>query len=297
MNDIKIRLFAFGWLKDQADIYGDVLPRKILQDGFSLSGERYRLVGPQGIWKPQGMKLPISITSIIDGPYPDRIDENSGILHYRYRGTDPYHRDNVGLRELMKQNIPFIYFHNISENKYVPMWPVYIVGDNPAALTFSAMADDMAYIIKEAKYDNAADSSRRAYITANSLIRVHQRGFREKVIRAYRCQCTLCRLKHPELLDAAHIISDKEDLGEPIIQNGLSLCKIHHAAYDRNIIGINADYQIKIRRDILEEEDGPMLKYGLQSLNNNKLILPHHKTDWPDKDRLEMRFKDFMKAG
>lgn len=34
------------------------------------------------------MKLPISITSIIDGPYPESIDEGKGILNYRYRGTN-----------------------------------------------------------------------------------------------------------------------------------------------------------------------------------------------------------------
>jgi putative restriction endonuclease len=92
------------------------------------------------------MKLPISITSIINGPYPDSIDEKSGIINYRYRGTNPNHTDNVGLRELMKQKIPLIYFHNIAENKYVPMWPVYIVGDNQLDISFSVMADDIAYL-------------------------------------------------------------------------------------------------------------------------------------------------------
>jgi len=73
----------------------------------------------------------------------------------------------------------------------------------------------------------------------------------------------------------------------------LSLCKIHHAAFDNNIIGITPDYIIKIRRDILEEIDGPMLKYGIQSLENQKIILPSHKRDWPDKDRLDQRYERF----
>ena len=29
------------------------------------------LVGPTGIWKPRGFELPLSITSVYDGPYPD----------------------------------------------------------------------------------------------------------------------------------------------------------------------------------------------------------------------------------
>ncbi len=299
MNDLNIRLFAFDWLKDQIEIHSDVLPRELLLDGFSISGERYGLVGPQGIWKPRSMKFPISITTVMGGPYPDIIDPKSGILNYKYRGVNPNHRDNAGLRDLMNNGTPLIFFHNISRGKYVATWPVYIIQDNPNDLSFNVMVDDMAYVNQHIQCDIPTDSGyeRRAYITATTMIRVHQRGFRERVLRAYRNQCALCKLKHVELLDAAHIIADKEDIGDPIIQNGLSLCKIHHAAFDKYIIGINPDYKVKVRKDILEEVDGPMLKYGLQSLDNNYLILPNHKTDWPDKERLDIRFKGFLKAG
>ena len=169
MNDLNIRLFVFEWLRSQVEVYGDVFPRILLQNGFSLSGEKYGLVGPRGIWKPKKMALPISITSIIDSPYPDSIDEKSGILNYRYFGSNPNHPDNVGLRELMRLNIPLIYFHNIAENKYVPMWPVYIVGDNPQALSFNVMADDIAYLKTIEETDHGSEPfnsyARRAYIT------------------------------------------------------------------------------------------------------------------------------------
>jgi len=74
------------------------------------------------------------------------------------------------------------------------------------------------------------------------------------------------------------------------------LCKIHHAAFDQNILGINPDYIIKVRKDILEEIDGPMLKYGIQSLENQAIYLPYNKNNWPDKFRLEERFDLFLKA-
>jgi len=300
MEDLGLRLFAFDWLKSQVDIHGDTLPRKILQEGFILSGSRYGLVGPAGIWKPKVMKLPISITSILGGPYPNTMDDESGIINYKYRGTNPDHPDNAGLRYLMSHNIPLIFFHTIGENKYVPMWPVYIVDDNPSALSFSVMADDI-YYIKANSLDRATESSdsyaRRVYITVTTLRRVHQKGFREVVLKAYRNQCTLCRLKQIELLDAAHIIADKEDMGEPVIQNGLSLCKIHHAAYDKNIIGISPDYQVKVRKDILNEHDGLMLRYGLQSLDNSHLILPGNEKEYPEKARLDLRFKQFLRVG
>ena len=99
------------------------------------------------------------------------------------------------------------------------------------------------------------------------------------------------------MLDAAHIIADKDDLGDPIIPNGLSLCKIHHAAFDHHIIGITPDYTVKVCQKILEETDGPMLRYGLQSLNDGRLQLPAKRKDYPDRERLDLRYSLFLKAG
>ena len=79
--------------------------------------------------------------------------------------------------------------------------------------------------------------------------------------------------------------------------NGLSLCKIHHAAYDKNILGISPDYQVKVRIDILDEVDGSMLKYGLQLLDGKLIILPRQKKYYPDRDKLLDRFNKFMKIG
>ncbi|MCE5346716.1 MAG: HNH endonuclease [Bacteroidales bacterium] len=293
--DNQIRLAAFVWLKKQTEFYGDSLPRKVLEEGFDYFGRTIRLVGPQGIWKPSPMELPLSITSIMGGPYSDSVDDH-GLLNYRYRGTDPMHRDNVGLREVMRHRKPLVYFFNIFPGKYLASYPVYIVNDNRSSLTFTVAVDDIAYLQADRVEDSFSGTERRSYITQTVLYRAHQRQFRERVIAAYRNQCSLCRLRHTELLDAAHIIGDREEHGDPIVQNGLSLCKIHHAAFDNNIIGINPDYQVVVRQDILEEVDGPMLKYGLQSLNNIRLILPGHKHDWPDRDRLEQRFSDFRKS-
>jgi putative restriction endonuclease len=80
-------------------------------------------------------------------------------------------------------------------------------------------------------------------------------------------------LKHRELLDAAHIIPDNMPEGKSTIENGMSLCKLHHAAYDSFLIGVTPDYVIQVRADILEEEDGPVLKHGLVGLHNGDLTL------------------------
>lgn len=114
MIDESIRTTAFDWLKEQQIRYGDELPRSILEQGFSFKGKRITLVGPRGIWKPAIMDLPLSITTVPNSPYDDGAF-NTQFLRYKYRGTDPMHPDNVGLREAMRKQKPLIYFFGVSK--------------------------------------------------------------------------------------------------------------------------------------------------------------------------------------
>jgi putative restriction endonuclease len=139
---------------------------------------------------------------------------------------------------------------------------------------------------------------RRAYVTAITQRRLHQQGFRERVLAAYRQCCAVCRLTHSGLLDAAHILPDCHPKGEPWVSNGLALCKIHHAAYDQNILGISGALEIKIRQDILLEVDGPMLRHGLQELDGKKLlVVPKSQSLRPRVEFLEERYREFLQAG
>jgi len=302
MNEQEIRLRLFEWLNEQSLLNGGVFPRNKLASEFIVNGRVITLLGQTGIWTPAGFSMPISITTTTNGPYNDEFSED-GVLLYRYRGTDPNHRDNVGLRELMKQSIPLVYFHSIKPGKYVAVWPIFIIEDVRSELAVRVSIDPVYMMSGKIDSANLTDSSNlrntlgvRKYIWVSIRQRLHQAAFREYVLDAYDTRCTLCNLRHVELLEAAHIIPDPETGGEPIVPNGLSLCRIHHAAFDSNIIGISPDYQVKVREDILIEKDGPMLKYGLQALEGNKIILPRHKSDHPDKDRLDRRYKRFLSA-
>jgi putative restriction endonuclease len=127
--------------------------------------------------------------------------------------------------------------------------------------------------------------------------RLHQASFRERVLAAYRQQCALCRLRHPELLEAAHIIPDTEEAGEPVVRNGLSLCRLHHGAFDALFLTVRPDYTVEVRRSILEESDGPMLRHGLQGIHNQRIVTPHAAVLKPDRGLLEERLARFRKAG
>ena len=38
------------------------------------------------------------------------------------------------------------------------------------------------------------------------------------------------------------------------------MSNLHHAAFDRQIIGVQPDHVVEVRRDVLEEINGPMLQ-------------------------------------
>jgi putative restriction endonuclease len=293
----------FLWLKERETWNGGIFDYQELVIGFPHQGRTVTLAGPAGIWIPKGFDVPVSLRTVIEGPYNDGFSDD-GILNYRYRGDDPDHRDNRAMREAFRTQTPLVYFSAVKPGRYAAAYPVRIVNDYPDRL-FVEAALDPAFIMgaqpglfdSMMKATDGAVFNVRRCLTRAVKVRLHQAAFRELVLDAYGRTCTVCRLRHPELLDAAHIIPDAEESGEPVIPNGLSLCKIHHSAYDQNIIGISPDYALRVRGDVLDESDGPMLEWGLKKLEGQRIVLPKHRQDYPDRDRLAKRFEEFGRAG
>ncbi|MGH7265211.1 MAG: HNH endonuclease [Candidatus Rokuibacteriota bacterium] len=301
--DTRVRLRAFDFLSQGVRRHGDVLPRELLAAGFELDGIRVPLIGPQGIFKPAILPdMPLSITTVppIEGrerPYDDEMGPD-GLLRYRYRGTDPGHRDNAGLRRAMARQTPLVYLYGIVPGQYMPVWPVYIVNDDPGALTFSVAVDEQPAVeVRGAAQPGIVAEARRAYVTAVVQRRLHQQSFRERVLRAYQDQCAVCHLKRRELLSAAHILPDGHPRGEPIISNGLALCALHHVAFDRNILGVRPDLTVELSRSLLRQIDGPMLEHGLRGFHGMRIAVPHAPRLRPNADFLAERYELFRKVG
>jgi putative restriction endonuclease len=301
--DARVRAAAFAFLTEQSGLHGDTLPWSVLKQGFPFEGHRVHLLGPQGIFKPAILpELPLSITTapIVEGrdrPYADEFSPG-GLLIYRYRGKDPQHRDNVALRLAGQRGVPLIYFFGLVPGEYLTVWPVFVTGDEPDALAFTVEVD-----AKELPWKVALDGAslvgegRRRYITQLTRRRLHQESFRWRVIRAYQERCAVCRLRHTELLDAAHILPDGHPRGEPVLPNGLALCRLHHGAFDAHMLGIRPDLVIDIRKDVLVEPDGPMLRHGLQGFHGQAIHVPRRAELMPSTEFLAMRYELFKKAG
>ncbi len=253
------------------------------------SGDGIRAIDTsRGIWNPRQMDATLSVVSSPTGPYADRAVEG-GLFHYSYRaGSDA--GDNTKLRRALDLGVPIILLHKVRDGIFVPLAPVYVVADLRDRREFLLALDEGARLL----VDDVNSMPQRSYAERLIKQRLHQADFRGRVISAYATRCAVCRIRHGQLLDAAHITPDASEEGLPLVTNGLSLCKIHHAAYDANLLGISPDYVVAIDHGLLAEIDGPMLRHGLQEMHGTSLTTPARKKDQPDRERLADRFSRFL---
>ena len=279
-----------SYVAERSNSSGGVITRAELE-AFTYNGEPLKLIDQsRGIRNPRQLTATISILSQPEGPYED-VETPDGLLRYAYRTGAPDSGDNRKLRHAAATGVPLILLRGIAPGVFVPVFPVYVVADDPVGRFVEIAVDESLRWM--ATTEPSADT--RAYAERLTRLRLHQPVFRARVLAAYDLACTVCRLKHVDLLDAAHILGDA-DGGQPVVTNGLAMCKIHHAAYDRGILGVRPDYVIEIRPDVLLEVDGPMLRHGLQDTHGWTLGLPARKMDRPSQAALGARYAAFTSA-
>jgi putative restriction endonuclease len=282
-----------------------VLDSGDLATGFEFEGDRIPLINPQrGIFKPRQMAGLLSIRTVFPRRggriwYDDQreahqqIYAGDDVVDYQFMGTDPNSPDNRWLLDAMQQQIPVIYFLGASPGRYQPIIPTFIVGWHPehlrVQLAFGALVGASAQATLPA-------SPERRYALREIKARLHQATFRDAVLSAYGRRCAISHLPEPRLLDVAHIIMNAdEQLGQPVVSNGLPLTKIHHAAFDAHLIGIDPDYRIHVSDRLLDLHDGSFLELGLKGIVGQVIELPRRSEDRPDRDRLALRSSNSRK--
>lgn len=304
-EELEFREAAFAWIRAQ-QLQTPFFTRADLTQ-FPFRGRTHRLIGPMtGIWKVAELSdsaIAISTAYVPDGrprPYEDG-EGPDGLQRYKWRGTDPNHGDNRSLRRAMERGLPLLWLVGIG---YVPgsqtqlfdvRFPVYLVDEESSQHQF-VVAFEMEQQVLQSDQSTGSLEIVKRYNERVVKTRYHQPIFRARVIHAYQERCAVCRLPFTELLDAAHIRPDSQG-GSAKISNGLSLCKIHHGAYDSNIIGISPSYTIHVKESVLATFDGPTLQHSIKEMNGETLRqIPTAKAQQPDRDLLAERFKAFQEA-
>ena len=299
-QETSMRLAAFEHVRRLGEVH-DHLTANELRPGFEFNGERIPLINPQrGIFKPQQMRFLLSIKTVFPKPggkvwYDDQrevhrqIFEGDEAIDYAFMGQNPDAADNRWLREAFENGIPIIYFLGIAPGRYQAIVPAFV-----SSWDATVLKARVAFGVPDHEVIAPPETVlERRYALRAVKQRLHQASFREAVITAYNGRCALSGLPEPLLLDAAHIVADRDErFGQPTVPNGIPLSKIHHAAFDAHLIGIDPDYRLHVSDRLLGQNDGPMLE-ALKRLNGGTIHLPNREKDRPDRDRLTLRFERF----
>lgn len=297
MRDDDVRSSCFASLDVLCAKFGEDLPYKDgLDVGFPFRGRRVPFLSHmKGIYRAAAQRGPaaLSINTSSASPYEDE-ETPDGVL-YAYRAGDVDQPDNRALRSACELHVPIVYFVGTRPGWYKPFYPCFVVEDDPIGRRVLVTKGEMTGPFEEREPVLSEDPIERRYAVREMRVRVHQARFRGRVIPAYTSQCAICRLKEVRLLDAAHIVSDADVLGEPSIRNGLSLCAIHHRAFDQNLVAVKPSYDVAVSQRLLEDEDGPMLDL-LKGFHGTVIHVPARRSWRPDPDRLAARYERFMEA-
>jgi putative restriction endonuclease len=298
MQDDELRGAAFLELGRLGAIHGPAIPyRGGLESGFSFQGHRIPFLTPyKGIYRARAQEGPaaLSINTSYDSPYRDRATSDGYVYSYRSGSVDQ--PDNRALRAACELQAPIIYFVPIQPGIYEPLFPWYVDSDDPIEREVSVTPGQVVRIGVEERAAPLDSLIERQYEFRTTRIRVHQRRFRSAVLPAYRNRCAICRLREGQLLDAAHITPDREEDGQPVVSNGLSLCSIHHRAFDQDLVGVTPALEVQVSRRLLDDEDGPMLDV-LKGFHGATIDAPTQRALRPDRERLALRFERFCAAG
>lgn len=297
MDDAQIRAAAFVELKKRVQLHGQCLPWSEVIRTFRVGTEEVYIANrARGIFKPRQMARGVlSVKSTLPrvGRARRYIDDRMGddLLLYSFQGTNPNLPDNQRLREAYEDQTPFIYFHGVTSARYEALWPAYISKWLPNELKVEIQIGAFSF---GSETSSVVKDDERRYSTHLAKQRIHQSAFREMVLDAYGNRCSLSGLPVRTLLDAAHIYPDGHDRGFPNVNNGIAMSKLHHAAYDSNLIGIDVDGRIEVSERVFIQNDGPLLEEGLKALRGTKMRFPSDPTLKPDRDGLAFRFEEFL---
>ena len=282
------------------------LTREQLISGFDFAGKRFSLIHPQwGGYKPNKpikMRHLLSIKSTLMGkkeydnpvpPLPELGKAKRWPYPLRGENPDPNAAQNRYLLDALDHRIPLLYFLETKRKCFVPA-VAKIVDYEPEK--DRVVVEYKALDCSVKKLEDVDKALEREYAEVEGKRRRHQRKFRETLDKAYERRCAISGLSESELLEAAHIIPDYQG-GPPKAPNGLLLSKIHHAAFDANLIGITPGYRVVVSQRLWEQDSRRSdLLALLKKINDKRIRLPHQKKDWPDKARLERRYKEFQAA-
>ena len=132
LDEVSVRAAALVWLQEVT--LGGTIPvtREQLANDFHVAGQRFPLVDRgRGIRKPAGWRGALSIMTTQGRPYADE-EGPDGLHRYKLRRDQGGTAENDALRIAMREHVPLIWFYGLEPGVFQAIFPVHLVGEEPA---------------------------------------------------------------------------------------------------------------------------------------------------------------------
>lgn len=263
---------------------------------FESAGVRVFLKSTQGIFKPAQLRDPLSITSTLASSYTDDPIDGTRVLYDFAPASREY--ENDGLKRCADEEIPILYFLQVKGKpnpEYLVFAPTYVIGWDDTARRFLVDLSEQkpGDVLSPAPgvHQLSLPSARthgpqvirdvtKGYAITTVQRRLHQARFRNQILSVYRDRCAVCVLQIRPLLDAAHVVADRDPKPVIEINEGLALCATHHRAFDARILRYDASYNIRVELPAnISVGDGE--RSMLLAFHGRALTLPSDRRWWP----------------
>jgi putative restriction endonuclease len=119
--------------------------------------------------------------------------------------------------------------------------------------------------------------------------RLREASFKRRVLTAYNSQCAFCSLQL-KLVDAAHIVPVAQEGSTDNTSNGLTLCSLHHRAYDNGLITIDESFKTLVSKRKMDDLRGIGHDGGMEQFIENLrpiIHIPPAGRDRPNADYIK----------
>lgn len=144
--------------------------------------------------------------------------------------------------------------------------------------------------IDQSDIDTNIKGNSRRVLVSSVRKRYRENDFRSRILSAYSDTCAFCGVQL-RLLDASHIVPVAHESSTDNTNNGISLCSLHHRAYDNGLISFNERYEIEISSASIKRLSNDNVLGGLDGFRaslRQSILLPGNLSDYPSQGNIRL---------
>jgi putative restriction endonuclease len=223
--------------------------------------------------------------------YPFVHLRREGFWHLKFKDT--YEGDRIKTTNKLKEKVEYAYLDNELFSLLQDAFSRQVLVDSLVSTWFADSRSNLGNVLDiDLEFDRVEEPELQnldaeVKITLRKSI-VRNSFFRKLVVREYDYRCAFCKLRitrdpNQNIVDGAHIKPFSEFLDSKI-DNGLSLCKNHHWAFDLGWFSVDDNYRILVTQDL--DDDSPYTR-AMKDFDRELISLPSNERYFPRLESLK----------